>query len=528
MDDTGGISRKHVALMAIPAVCALLVLLARLHRIDLPFERDEGEYAYIAQMMLRGEAPYTEAYTMKLPGVPVWYAAFFIVFGETVRAAHLAALFADVVSAVAVAAFCRAAVMGDGRRLVVPVNAACWLLVLSTLLTFHGFIANCEKFAVASVTVGFALLVHTRRWWMLGLAAVAMGSALVCKQQVLPILPIFGLAAVFRDHGMTVTTARRVADGVLVSVGLLVPWLLTVVVVTAWGSFDAFWFQTVSYASAYVNSALYPLDHLRNAAIRYGTEPAVVFALIGVVVTAAGRVLTPRARLLVVAWFIASAVAVSIGLYFRPHYFVLAIPPLAIAGAVCGTRGRLTAALAAAVLLASIYDDRGALFFKTDNAVNKELFHQETFIESVKVAELLKRITRDDERILIIGNEPEILFMADRRSVTPYIYFYPLVERQPFAVQQQQELVDTVAANPPDHIVVQIKALRILERTRGVTHQWGVKLLQDYEIIWPPNSPRYLDRKTLERVEKPLYVLRRQGLSAPPSRPLAPGPSPRQ
>ena len=83
---------KTVLLVAVPVVCAVLTVIARVHRLELPFERDEGEYAYIAQMMLRGEAPYSEAYTMKLPGVPIWYAAFFLVFGETVRAAHIAAL----------------------------------------------------------------------------------------------------------------------------------------------------------------------------------------------------------------------------------------------------------------------------------------------------------------------------------------------------------------------------------------------------------------------------------------------------
>ena len=35
----------------------------------MPLERDEGEYAYIGQLILRGEIPYVAAHSMKLPGV---------------------------------------------------------------------------------------------------------------------------------------------------------------------------------------------------------------------------------------------------------------------------------------------------------------------------------------------------------------------------------------------------------------------------------------------------------------------------
>src|SRR5436853_1488217 len=41
---------------------------ARLRLIDLPLERDEGEYAYTGQLMLQGIVPYELAYRMKFPG----------------------------------------------------------------------------------------------------------------------------------------------------------------------------------------------------------------------------------------------------------------------------------------------------------------------------------------------------------------------------------------------------------------------------------------------------------------------------
>ncbi|MCP3982767.1 MAG: hypothetical protein GY723_00165, partial [bacterium] len=47
----------------------LTTLAIRVRLLDVPLERDEGEYAYVAQLLLDGVPPYQQAYTMKLPGV---------------------------------------------------------------------------------------------------------------------------------------------------------------------------------------------------------------------------------------------------------------------------------------------------------------------------------------------------------------------------------------------------------------------------------------------------------------------------
>ena len=51
--------------------------------LGLPFERDEGEYAYAGQLMLHGIPPYKFAYSMKFPGTYAFYAMIMSVFGQT-------------------------------------------------------------------------------------------------------------------------------------------------------------------------------------------------------------------------------------------------------------------------------------------------------------------------------------------------------------------------------------------------------------------------------------------------------------
>src|SRR5207245_10177461 len=60
------------------ALLGLIVLGAaalRLRLLDVPLDRDEGEYGYFAQLLLQGVPPYAQAYNLKLPGIYGVYAA---------------------------------------------------------------------------------------------------------------------------------------------------------------------------------------------------------------------------------------------------------------------------------------------------------------------------------------------------------------------------------------------------------------------------------------------------------------------
>ncbi len=73
--------------------CLILALAlfaaVRFHFRNVPLERDEGEYAYMGQLILEGVAPFKIAYTMKLPGTALVYAAIMTIFGQTSAAIHI-------------------------------------------------------------------------------------------------------------------------------------------------------------------------------------------------------------------------------------------------------------------------------------------------------------------------------------------------------------------------------------------------------------------------------------------------------
>ena len=70
------------------ALILLLVISVRLRLLSLPLERDEGQSAYIGQLLLKGYAPFELAYNMKFPGTSIMYALIMSVFGQSAAGIH--------------------------------------------------------------------------------------------------------------------------------------------------------------------------------------------------------------------------------------------------------------------------------------------------------------------------------------------------------------------------------------------------------------------------------------------------------
>src|SRR5262245_23897843 len=83
---TAGLSHVWPILL----LAALVFVLFRALAVNVPLERDEGEYAYIAQRMLQdGEVPYRDNFNQKPPGVFVAYLLPIGLFGKSIAAIHV-------------------------------------------------------------------------------------------------------------------------------------------------------------------------------------------------------------------------------------------------------------------------------------------------------------------------------------------------------------------------------------------------------------------------------------------------------
>src|SRR5436190_3306071 len=132
-------------------VCATIAI--RLRLLDMPLERDEGEYAYAGQLMLQGIPPYKLAYNIKLPGTYAAYALIMAAFGQTIRGIHLGLLLVNSVTIVLVYFL--------GRRLfgqICGLIAAASFAALSLSHSVFGLAAHATHFVTLCAVAGTLLL----------------------------------------------------------------------------------------------------------------------------------------------------------------------------------------------------------------------------------------------------------------------------------------------------------------------------------------------------------------------------------
>ncbi|HCK68936.1 MAG TPA: hypothetical protein DHW17_06605, partial [Nitrospina sp.] len=302
------------------------VVLVRLRLLGLPLERDEGEYAYMAQQLLQGVLPYTESHSMKFPGIYFVYAGILAIFGQSPVAMHLSLLFVNLATAFLLFLLGRN-LLSESAGIVAAVSFA----VLTLSPTLLGMSANSEHFVLLPAVGGILLLRMARdqpaRFFFSGLL---LGCALLIKQHAI-FFCLFGMMYL----GSRVVTQSQSFKKPFLSVGLFAAGGLAPVIFTAFlyeitGNFSAFWFCTVQYASEYVSMTSPGLGFqnfkYKFAQILESNFPILWLSLLGLASVAWRK----GGYLFLIGFFVCSFLAITPGLYFRPHYFLLWMPALSL------------------------------------------------------------------------------------------------------------------------------------------------------------------------------------------------------
>jgi Flp pilus assembly protein TadD len=156
-----------------------------------------------------------------------------------------------------------------------------------------------------------------------------------------------------------------------------------------------------------------------------------------------------------------SFLAICPGLYFRPHYFVLMLPAVALlSGAAVGIAQKqwpriflLTYGVYAAALVFSVVQQREYLFRMSPTEITRAMYGESPFPEAIEIANYIRTHTGKDARIAVLGSEPEIPFYAQRRLVSGHIYMFGMVEDQPYALTMQKEFMHDVETSQPEYVV---------------------------------------------------------------------------
>jgi hypothetical protein len=449
--EAAGASVLHPQLSAL----ALFVLIAafamlRLRLLDLPLERDEGEYAYAGQLILHGIPPYKLLYNMKWPGTYAAFAAIMGVFGESIAGIRIGLLL--VTSATAICVYLLTKRM-FGR--VAGVVAAATQLMLSITLPAMGPYAHATHFVALAAVAGLMVLMREpRSWWSITLSGALLALAALMKQPGM----MFGFFA-----AIWLLTSKRVRDTALLAGGASIVGVITVATLVIAGVFARFRLWTIDYARQYVSQTTFA-QGLQTLKVTFGaifsyTSLLWWIALAGLVllfVDAEAR----KHRRFVAGFTLAGVLATMPGFYFREHYFIVLFPAAAMLNGIAVKAAsrlvpwRTAPAVAYAVaLLVTLGQQWPLLVRSSSTAITRMLYGYNPFPESIEVANYLREHTEPDDRIAVLGSEPQVYFYSGRKSATGYIYTYPLMEKQKFAHRMQLEMIGEIEQAKPKYIV---------------------------------------------------------------------------
>ena len=449
------------------AVLGIILAVSALRAMHLgfPLERDEGEFGYIAQELLRGAPMYETAYTQKLPGTYLVYALVLSVFGQTLQAIHLGLLLANAAIMALLFLLLRRThngLAGSIAALVFGITAMSPGLL--------GFAAHATIFVALFATGGLYLLLLARERDRAALylaSGLCFGLAFLMKQSGVFFAPL-ALAALVADRWTTQPRrlGRIALQALTFAAGAAAPILLTFAYYLAIGKFSAFWFWTVQFAGEFAGQVgraealKFLLEGTRDATA--GFEILWILSVVGLGALLRDSALG-RTRVFYLAFLVAGVLAIVPGFYFTNHYYLTALPAVALlVGALGSGRGparrrSLVAgvwALTAAGLVLGI-GKHGAYYFgsESDAAISRKIYGGNPFPESVEIGEYLKRHTTPEDRIAVLGSETQIYFYAQRRAASRFVNTYFLMAHHARNRDMQHEMIRDIEQARPKYMV---------------------------------------------------------------------------
>ena len=471
-------------------VILLIITKLRFPFLEIPLERDEGAYAYMAQLLLEGVPPYTQAYSLYFPGVFIIYALTFLILGQTIFAIHFCLLVATLITIVIIFLI--------GKKLFDPLTgiisgATFGLLGLNPYA--QGLFSHGEPFTMLFICSGVYLLllsIDSENKILFLWSGLFFGLGLLIKQNVFVFI---GLPIVYLCWSLLKKPRLKrkfYLDAIFYfTFGYFIPLAVFFIFCLITGSLEQMFFWTfimptemtpaLSISRAVYQFKILTLPIIKSSPLFFGV------AAIGLLSPLWDK--SSRLAVLFIAIFLVfSFFTMSLVFYFRAHYFLCLFPATALLTGVGFysmnnlikkiSLRRINPIIPAVFVFIffsySIFDQRKFFFQTKPEEVSRIIYGNNPFPESLVIANYIKEHSSPSDKIAILGSEPQILFYADRVSASKHIFMYYLMGNHLHALSMQKEaMADIELSKPPILINVVIPTSWLFQKdSKSMLFHW--------------------------------------------------------
>ena len=444
-----------------------LIAYIRSNFLNVPFERDEGSYAYCGKIILNGAVPFKDIGSQRLPGVFYCYAVIVALFGYTLKALHIAFIFINIISAIFIFLI--------GRKLLNNISglacALCWAL-LSLNMAISGFTTQSEHLVALFALLGIYFLItyfEKKSFLMIALSGLFFCFAFEVKQTSL----FFGLFAGILLVGKQYFEKDRSWKTIIISTILFISAIIVPVVIDlfivwkrgGWEDFN-FWFFDIRKEYSSVISFDQGMEYLKMTwpGIYINYKFIWVISALGSVAIFFTKV-KPWIKIAVIGFFGFGFLTVMPGNHYYGHYFLQWVPAVCIsAGAFfyalenfISTKLNMKLAskyIILIVLVFSAFSNVSGLkkyYFTTNpNQLVRQVYGLNPFPESKIIADKLNTMLKPEDKIAVFGTEIQMYFYTNRISPSRFagsgaLLEFPIAKADDW---QKEFINDVEKANP--------------------------------------------------------------------------------
>jgi Dolichyl-phosphate-mannose-protein mannosyltransferase len=445
-----------------PGTIALLTaivagsVLLRLPFLSVPMITDEGGYAYVAKFWTPEYQLYRDIPFDRPQAIFLLYRLAFLLFGADAAALRLFAALYNGLTVAAMFFLCRRALPLREAWL-----AAALLAVFSVCPRIEGFTANAETFMLLPLVLS-AHFTWRRQWFWAGLAGA---MAVLLKPS--------GASAFLLVLSWLVVTRAAPSAWLRVAAGATLG-LSPSVLHGIWVGWPYYWQSIHERRLALYNAETVGLAAQWSALVNGLALTVSSWAFLAVASVLGSMRSRSRETVFGIFWLVFSVVGVAMGGWWREHYFIQLVPPLAFLAAGGLSRLRTTPlrfawGLALLFGLALFAQRDLALGFQDGPAISWELYRRPGYLLQDRIGAYVKDITGDEDTIYVAFAEAELYYLSGRRAATPQFYFlHAQYSRSVFdgvvaAIRERRPAVVLLVQAPPANQMSAQEFLDILE-----------------------------------------------------------------